>query len=295
MARDRALLYLSLAAMSAGWGSSYLFYKLALPEAPPLAIAFLRGGLAAAGLAAVLLALGRRIRLTRTLLLPSLVFGAANGWVPNSLTAHALLDVDSATAGMLNAATPLATALLAHVAIREERLAWRSALGVGVGFCGVFLLIGPDAVLGGRGTLLGSLLMLGAACSYAVATVAGRRLKAEDPEQLALGQFVVNAVGCLVLSLAFEPGWRPAFSSEGWAAVIVLGVGCSVLPSVLFFWLLGRWPASSVATVSYLIPLWSTVLGVAILGERPSATALLGGGAILLGVWIATSAKRPTV
>ncbi|HXH10016.1 MAG TPA: DMT family transporter [Alphaproteobacteria bacterium] len=288
--QDDLLLWSFLIAIASMWGSAYLFIWLSVTMVPPFALAALRGGIGAIALAALFPIMGQRLGLSRDHLVPMVVLGMTNGWLSNVLTALAAPQIDSAKAGMINASTPLFTMLLAHVWIRQERLHTGTVLGLIVGFAGIFVLIGPEAVLGGSGTLLGHLLIIGVALCYAAGTVYGRLKKPSNPAQLALGQLVCAAIPAALVSAVLETDWHLPRQPVVILSLLALGVYCTALPAVMYWTLLRRFPATNVATVSYIIPVWAAALGVTILGEPLTWHAVVGCGVVLLGVWIANHA-----
>ena len=192
--------------IAATWGTSFAFIKVAAAAgAPPLLIAALRGLLTALVLAAWFAATRRALVLDRASVRHMAVLGILNGLVPNVLTAVALDEIASAPAALIQASTPLFVALLAHLALPGERLLRRSVAGLAMGFAGVFLLVGPQAALGGRASAVGGGAMLGAALSYALSTVYLRRTRPADPAAIALGQQVFAALPATALVLLTQP------------------------------------------------------------------------------------------
>jgi drug/metabolite transporter (DMT)-like permease len=283
--RHDLIVWSSLIAISAMWGSAYLFMKLLVNDIPPFALAAIRTGVAAVTLALMFLVTRQRISFSRGQWLDMMVLGTTNGWLPNVLTSLALMEIASAKAGMLNASTPLFTMLLAHAWIHDEKLQASKVFGLIIGFVGMFLLIGPEAVIGSTGSLMGHLLITGVALCYAVGTVYGRWRRPANPAQLALGQVVCSTVPATIISLAFEPDWHIELQPVVVFSVLMLGVFCSALPAVLFLDLLHRAQATSAAMVTYMIPVWATALGVLVLGEPLSWYAVMGCAIVLLGVW----------
>lgn len=270
------------------WGASFPLLRLVAVEMPPFALAALRGGFAALAVFAFLALtrkLGGKLQLRHWL-----VLGTTNGWVPNVLTALALDRIEAAPAALIHAATPLIVALLAVPLLREERPGLRSLAGLLLGFGGIAVILGPDA-LAGRASFTGGLLILASGLSYALGTVYARRMRPGAPAQLALGQQVVSAVAAGLLSAPFAPG--EAYDQPLWVIGIValLGIFASALPLTMFLGLLARARATDAAMVGYLQPPSAAALGALLLGETPSAIVLLGGTIVLAGVWLATSRR----
>lgn len=186
---SRSFIAVNLAICSLLWGSSYLFIKLMSGEVSALAIAASRGVLGAAVLSLWSLGRGRNPLPRRAEIVPWIMLGTTNGWLPNVLVGYALVQLASGPAAMIQAAGPLVTALVAHLVFSEERLNRRRLGGILLGMIGVALLIGPRLFEGG-GTALSVLAMIGAKLSYTVANLYVRTVPAAtgDPARLALGQ-----------------------------------------------------------------------------------------------------------
>jgi drug/metabolite transporter (DMT)-like permease len=218
-----------------------------------------------------------------------LVHGTTNGWLPNVLTITAVRYVDSAMMAMIQASVPLIVVVLAHLLFADERFRVGQFIGVLVGFVGIVLIVGPLAVYGGRGSLIGVVAMLMVAVCFAGGTVYGRFAAASgDPVTLACGQQAFGAAIAAGVSLVWEPqsAWQQPL--QVWELLAVVGVLCSALPTALYLRLLGRGPSVPAALVAYLQPIWATVLGRAVLGERVGAAALLGTAFVIAGIVVST-------
>jgi drug/metabolite transporter (DMT)-like permease len=289
-------LWVNLIVISGTWGSSFVIVKLITESMHPFAFSASRGFIAALALLAWLALRGRAPPNDYRPPLPSawknlghmLVLGTTNGWLANVLVATAVSRVDSAVVAMLQATVPLMVAVLAHFLFVEEPFHPRQLIGIVIGLAGILLIVGPVAVFGGRGSLLGIAAMLLTALSYACGTVYGRYIAATNPTTLACGQQACGAIIATVISVTFEPraGWsQPA---TVWLLLAIVGVICSAVPTALYLRLLARAPSVPAALVAYLQPVWATLLGWAILGEQVSAVALLGTGIVVVGIVITT-------
>ncbi|HOZ32992.1 MAG TPA: EamA family transporter, partial [Tabrizicola sp.] len=174
------------------WEGSFLFNELALAGLPPISIVWGRVALAAVVLGLVVRASGQGM--PGRAVWPALaVMGVLNNLVPFTLFVLAQGQITGALASVLNATTPLFTVLVAHVATADERLTPAKAAGVGLGFAGVVaMMLGED--LGGE--ILAILACLGAAMSYGVAGVWGRRYRSAGvtPLQTAAGVVTCSSV-----------------------------------------------------------------------------------------------------
>ena len=294
-------LWLNLIVISGTWGSSFVLVRLITESMHPFAFAASRGFIAMAALLAWLAlrsrtqpahndrprrALGEDIR-------HMVVLGTTNGWLSNVLTAIAVSRVDSAVVAMLQASVPLMVAVLAHFLFVEEPFRPRQLIGIMIGLTGIFLIVGPVAVFGGRGSLLGIAAMLLAALSYACGTVYGRHISSTNPAALACGQQACGAIIAAVISFLFEPRAEWNQPASVWLLLAILGVICSAVPTALYLRLLARAASVPAALVAYLQPVWATLLGWAILGEQVRALAWMGTGIVVVGIVI-TTRKQPS-
>ena len=292
-------LWVNLIVISGTWGSSFVFVKLITESMHPFAFAASRGFIAMSALLAWL-ALQTRSPVAYDLPPPSppwtnivhmVVLGTTNGWLTNVLVAVAVSRVDSAVVAMLQASVPLMVAVLAHFLFVEEPFRARGFIGIITGLTGILLIVGPVAVFGGRGSLVGIAAMLLTALSYACGTVYGRYIAPTNPAALACGQQACGAIIAALISVMFEP--RTAWSQPPsvWLLLVTVGVLCSAVPTALYLRLLARAASVPVSLVSYLQPVWATLLGWAILGEQVRAVAWLGTGIVVAGVVVTT--RRP--
>ena len=155
-----------LLALGAIWGASYLFIAIGLRDFSPGMVAFLRVALAAAVLIPVAATQGA-LAGARPYAGWIVLVGAIQVAGPFLLIAAGEEEITSSLAGILVAATPLWTAVLAIWVDHEERSQGLRLVGVLIGFAGVGLLLGVD--LGGGGSeLLGGLAVVAAALGYAI-------------------------------------------------------------------------------------------------------------------------------
>ncbi len=258
-----------LGALSLLWGGSFFFYKLLAPVLPPFTLVLGRVAIAALALWPVLLLRGELMRPTAALCGWFLLLGVLNCALPFSLFAWSERTLPSGLAALLNAPTPIMTALIAHLAIRDERLTLRTSVGVLCGFAGVAVLIGP-AVLDGLGSsnLLAQLACLGASLAYAVGGVLARRLRGVTPLQFAAGQLAGATLVMLPVAALGDRFWRlPPLPPSGWASLLGIALLSTALAYFLYFRILASSGATRAALVTFLVPVSALLLGLMFLGE----------------------------
>jgi drug/metabolite transporter (DMT)-like permease len=282
-ARDWAI----LGGLSLLWGGSFFLDPVLAPVLPPVTLVLGRVAISALTLWPVLL-LGQGMRPSLRLCAWFLMLGLVNCALPFCLFAWSERHLTSGMAALLNAPTPIVTALLAH-ASRDERLTRRTLVGVLFGFAGVAVLIGPGLgreLAGGLAAkdLLAELACLLATLSYAVGTIAARRLRGVTPLQLATGQVSGASVLMLPLAVFGDRFWTlPPLGASGWAALLGIAVVSTSLAYLLFFQLLASAGATRAGLVTFLVPVSALLLGFVFLGESVAvrdipAIALIGLG-----------------
>ena len=276
-----------LGALSVLWGGSFFFVGVAVVELPPLTIVALRVGVAALALHLVVLAMGLRMPCGGRAWADFLAMGLLNNVVPFSLIVWGQTHIASGLAAILNATTPLFTVFVAHALTRDERMRAGHLAGAVLGFAGVAVMIGPDALAGLGADLVAQLAVLGAAMSYAFAGVFGRRFARTGvaPSLAATGQVTASVLVLAPLALAVETPWElPAPGAEVWGAVVGLALLSTALAYLLYFRILARAGATNLLVVTFLIPVSAIALGAAVLGERLAPLHFAGMALIGLGL-----------
>jgi drug/metabolite transporter (DMT)-like permease len=287
--RDWGLLF----ALSALWGGSFFFVGVAVRELPPLSIVTLRVGTAALVLLAIVHAAGLTFPTGRTAWAAFLGMGLLNNVVPFCLIVWGQGHIASSLASILNATTPLFTVLVAHFLTADEKLTPGRVAGVVIGFAGVVLMLGPEALAGLGTDLLAQVACLAAALSYAFAGIWGRRFRRLGiaPLPTAAGQVVASTLLLSPITLAVEQPWTLAApGAKTWAAIVGLAVLSTAAGYVLYFRLLASAGATNLLLVTFLIPVSAILLGAGILGDTLAPRHFIGMG--FIGAGLAAIAGR---
>lgn len=288
----QATVWVELGLMSLMWGSAFLLMKVAVPTVPAFTMAAARGLLAAVLLWVAIRATRRAKQQSNDRWVPALILGTVSGWLPNVLTAWALLRLDSSVAGMLSAASPIFVVILAHFFLTNERIHGSQGMGIIIGFVGVALIIGVTPGSFGEADLAGQLAMVTVSLSYAVGAVYARRIGPQDAPQLAMRQQLVAGLVALFVAIALEQPWTVNPDPIAVAAIIGLAVWASAIPIWIYFRMLAHTKAITVSLVAYLIPAVAVILGALVLGEALELTSAVGLVVVLTGVAIATRPRR---
>jgi drug/metabolite transporter (DMT)-like permease len=278
--------------LSAFWGASYLFIKVALEDGvAPWAIVSARTALAALVLVPLAMHLGVLSTL-RGRLGPIVVLALVQVAAPLTLIALGEEKISSSLTGILVSSSPIFTFLLAFALAGAERANRASLAGVAIGIAGVGMLLGVDAG-GGAEALVGGLFVILAALGYAVgAWYLKRNLRGVEPVATVAGTQVVAALVTLPLGLLHVPESVPDLDAI--ASIITLGVVCTGIAFVFFHSLVASEGPAKASLVAYVAPVFSVFYGVVLLDERFTAATAAGLVLILGGSWLAAGGELPT-
>ena len=282
--------WLLLFALSAMWGSAFLFIKLGVATVPPATLVAGRLALGAIILYAALRWRGLRLPRLGRAWWPFVVLAVVGNGAPFFLISWGQQTITSALAGILMAIMPLTTLLLAHFYVAGDRItAWRIA-GFAIGFGGIVVLMGPSALAGLDADLIAELAVLAGAVCYAANSVLARRLISADFLVASTAVLVAGTVLMVPLALWFDHAWMLTPSAESVAAIVWLGIGPTALATILYFQLIATAGPTFMSLVNYLSPVIALAAGVLLLGEQPGPRAFAGLALILFG--IAVSRRR---
>jgi drug/metabolite transporter (DMT)-like permease len=277
--------YRDLFLLAAIWGSSFLFMHLSVDDFGPFPLVEVRLGLSALFLLAVAGMLGRLAPLWRNVRRIAIVGLFAAGF-PFLLFNVAAQSVPASVMAVINAMTPLFGALIARLWLKE-RLTPPRILGLGLGFLGIVLLVGPNLTFEAGGMGPGALACVAATLCYGyAASYTTRHLKGVDPLAMAAGSVTSGALAMLPAAILTWPEGPVAAGS--WAAAVALALLCTGLAYILFYGLVDRVGASRSITVTFLVPVFGIFWGVMVLGESITLHMLGSAAVVLLGTLLAT-------
>ncbi|HEY7688022.1 MAG TPA: DMT family transporter [Dongiaceae bacterium] len=284
--------WILLIVLSILWGGSFFFAAVALEDVGPFTVVLTRVLLAAILLYGFIRLTGRHMPSDRRTWAGFFGMGLLNNVIPFSLIFWGQTHIASGLASILNATTPLFTVLVAHILTHNERLTVSRLLGVVIGFAGVVIMIGADLLTGLGDNLLAQLAILGAALTYAFASIFGRRFRDLPPISTAAGQVTASTVMMLPVWLIVDRPWElPMPSAQTIAALVALGALSTALAYSLYFRVLRSAGATNISLVTFLVPVSALLLGMMILGERLEPKHFIGMA--LIGVGLAALDGRP--
>ena len=291
--------WMLFATLTALWGSAYAFTRLAVNPgdlsqgmSPQLIIPLrLTGG--AIILLMIAAATGEKWPplSERRSWIAMAVMGVAGTAAPFLLITTAQQTVDSSLAALYVAAAPLFVSVMAHIAFHDDQITPRKTLGIAIGFAGVAVLFGPEAIAAfGSASVTAQALCLLATMCYALSTITARFARNIPPFVFSAGFLTIAAIATWPLLLAVDyEALNPKTSSV--LGVIGLAIAPTAAASILYMLLIRRTSASFISLTGYTIPVFSAIVGYLAFKEVQDWNALLAFALILGGVWVAQRAS----
>ena len=271
------------------WSVSFLLIKIGIETVDPLTLTMIRLIIASIILCLFLLYKRERLPMHRGAIMIYLVVGLLGNTVPFMLISMGEVYVDSAMAAILMGCMPICTFVLAHFFLHEEPMTIRKTIGVGFGFMGLMTLIGFSALSGLGSNMLGEIIILFGAISYAVTTIFVRTQPSFKGYQMAAGASLIAALSSIPLAFFFEDPTLMTPSLNSLLAIVFLGVFATALGSLIYFRVLKAVGATTFAQINYAIPVLGSIWGIIILGESLGLRVFVALGLVLLGVYLIQS------
>jgi drug/metabolite transporter (DMT)-like permease len=271
---------LRLITLAACWGIAFVFVRVAVPYFGPVALVDVRVLTACAVLVLYARIAGIRLDFVTHWRRYAMV-GVLNSALPFCLVALAQSRMSVAYAVILVSVTPLVSAVIAAVWIKDP-FSFAKGIGLVLGIAGVALLLGwtPDGAEAPASWAVAC--ALAATISYGTAGVYTKRYCAHLPAlEVAAGSQLASGLLLLPLVAVFPPhGWPPPLA---WANALALAVFGTALAFLLYFRLIVNVGPVKALTVNFLAPLFGVSGGILLLGETASANVFLGAAVILIG------------
>lgn len=279
-------IWLALLAVYLIWGSTYLVIRFAVETLPPFLSAglrFLVSGLillvwrSAAGDALPTLRQWRSAAIVGTLLL----LGG------NGLVCWAEQTVPSGVAALLIGAVPLFLVVADAVRPTGTRPTGRVLAGLAIGFCGIYLLVGPTEVSDGLPfDLFGVTALLAAGVLWAVGSVYSKTADLPKSALMTTGAEMLTGALSLTLASTLNDEWTgfslDQVSARSWLALVYLIAAGSMVGFACYVWLLQNAPIPLVATYAYVNPLVAVFLGNWF-AQEPLTPRVLCAAAVIVG------------
>ena len=277
------LLLITLATI---WSSSFTVVKVAVETVPPITLATLRIILAAIVLYAYMRSKGLRIPKSPQFWKSAVMVAFFGNCLPFTLIGWGQLTIDSGLAAILMAVMPLSTLLLLHIFTGNERLTVLKLIGIGTGFMGVVVLVGPEALKGLGGDLVAQLAVAGGAICYAIASTSATHMPPMHPAERGAPVMILAAVMFIPVSLWVDQPWTLKPDMISVTAAVYLGLFPTALATIIYFHLISARGATFIALNNYMVPALGVIWGWLFLHETVSSQSLIALALILAGIAI---------
>ncbi|MDG1299338.1 MAG: DMT family transporter [Paracoccaceae bacterium] len=259
------------------WGGSFFFAEIAITEIPPLTVALHRVFWALPPIFIVVLWKGLKIPLSGRAWFNFLIMGALNNALPFSLIFWAQVNIGSGLASILNGTTAVFGAVVAGILLIDEPLTVRKILGAFLGFLGVAVIMGIDALSNFNIQNLAQLAVLGAAFSYSFAGVWGKKYLSNYPPLVnAFGMLLSGTVILFPIALYLDGLPSLSLSLHVWSSVLGVAIISTAIAYFLYFEILARAGSANLMLVTVMIPPVAVTLSSTFLGEALPSEAWYG-------------------
>ena len=282
MSNKQVIILIFLASL---WGASFMFARIAVPEFGPLPLSGIRSLVAALTLLPIMLLKGHGKTFV-THWPHFIVMGLISTALPFTLITYTTQYTSAGFSSILNAMTPILSALVAWSWLKES-LSLAAVIGILLSFTGVLVMVFDDSSINSDVSFLPILAGVGAAFFYGLTGNYSRKfLRDLPPITLATACQVFSALCLLPVSYILWPEGN--ISTNSWICAVLLGIFCTSLPFMLYFYLLENVGVARTVIVTYLIPVFAMLWGALFLSESITLKMLAGAAFILTGIALTT-------
>lgn len=260
------------------WALSFTAIEIGLTEVNPFALVFWRVFPAALFVTAAALIMGYRFPIQLRFWLRFMLIAFFANVLPFSLIAMGQQYIQAGLAAILNAATPIFTALLAHFMLTNEPLHLHKGLGLLCGFVGVAIIFGIEALANFDWRNVGQFFVLLAAASYGFAFVLGKKYGEGINVYINCSAMLLcSSVMMFLIVCIIQPGLPQQAQSWGvWGALLFMSLGGTGIAYIIYYYLLARIDTTNVAVVTFIIPPIAVFSGWLFLREILDLSAYIG-------------------
>ena len=290
MRQPKLLDYLLLILLALIWASAFFNIKIATYSFGPVTIAFLRVFFGA--IPVLLLCYYKNIKIeafSKDWHWFAMI-GFINLVAPFFLIAYGVKSVQSNLAAILMSTTPLSSTVLGHFYTKNEKFNFIKTFGILIGFSGILYLFSDNLLINENNFLSALLILLGSTC-YVVGGVLTLKISKKKNENVT-GSILIWAVIILIPLVSFiEQPWNISPRLDSTISVIYLGFVSTGIAWLLRFRILVNNGLIFQSQVSYLIPIFGTVLSYIFLKELITTKVLISLIAVCVGIYFVKKAK----
>jgi len=212
------------------------------------------------------------------------IIGFINLVVPFFLISYGVKSVQSNLAAILMSTTPLSSTILGHYYTKNEKFNFTKTIGILIGFAGIVYLFSDNLLINESNFFSAILILVGSTC-YVVGGVLTLKIKEKKNENVT-GSILIWAVIILIpLSFFIEKPWTYNPSIQSTISVIYLGLVSTGIAWLLRFKILVDNGLIFQSQVSYLIPIFGTILSYIFLKELITVKVLISLIAVVIGIY----------
>jgi drug/metabolite transporter (DMT)-like permease len=293
MRQPKFLDYLLLVLLAIIWASAFFNIKIATYSFGPVTIAFLRVFFGA--IPVLLLCYYKDIKIeafSKDWYWFAMI-GFINLVAPFFLIAYGVKSVQSNLAAILMSTTPLSSTVLGHFYTKNERFNFIKTFGILIGFSGILYLFSDNLLIDENNFLSALLILLGSTC-YVVGGVLTLKISKKKNENVT-GSILIWAIIILIPLVVFiEQPWNITPRLDSTISVIYLGLVSTGIAWLLRFRILVNNGLIFQSQVSYLIPIFGTILSYIFLKELITIKVLVSLIAVCVGIYFVRKADKKT-
>ena len=289
MRQPRLFDYILLTFLALIWASAFFNIKIATYSFGPVTIAFLRVFFGA--IPVLLLCYYKNIKIeafSKDWHWFAMI-GFINLVAPFFLIAYGVKSVQSNLAAILMSTTPLSSTILGHFYTKNEKFNFIKTFGILIGFSGILYLFSDNLLIDENNFISALLILLGSTC-YVIGGVLTLKISKKKNENVT-GSILIWAVLILIPLAAFiEQPWKVTPRLDSTISVIYLGLVSTGIAWLLRFRILVNNGLIFQSQVSYLIPIFGTILSYIFLKELITTKVLVSLIAVCVGIYFVRKA-----
>ena len=290
MKQPKLIDYLLLVILALIWASAFFNIKIATYSYGPITIAFLR--VFFGSIPVLLLCYYKNIKIEAFSKdwYWFAIIGFINLVAPFFLIAYGVKSVQSNLAAILMSTTPLSSTVLGHFYTKNEKFNFIKTFGILIGFSGILYLFSDNLLINENNFLSALLILLGSTC-YVIGGVLTLKISKKRNENVTGSILIWAIIILLPLTFLIEKPWEVNPRLDSTISVIYLGLFSTGVAWLLRFRILVNNGLIFQSQVSYLIPIFGTILSYIFLQELITIKVLISLIAVCIGIYFVKKAK----
>ena len=290
MRQPKLIDYLLLVFLALIWASAFFNIKIATYSFGPITIAFLR--VFFGSIPVLLLCYFKRIKIeafSKDWYWFAMI-GFINLVAPFFLIAYGVKSVQSNLAAILMSTTPLSSTILGHFYTKNEKFNFVKTFGILIGFSGIIYLFSDNLLIDENNFLSALLILLGSTC-YVIGGILTLKISKKKNENVTGSILIWATIILIPLVIFFEQPWNINPRLDSTISVIYLGLVSTGIAWLLRFRILVKNGLIFQSQVSYLIPIFGTILSYIFLKELITEKILVSLLAVVIGIYFTKKVK----